>query len=130
LAASAVLDQDVRLLLDEHLSPAIAEQLRSRDHDVVSVAEVGLRQQLDPAVMAWAVAEKRAVATANYQDFRPIHEVFLSRGDRHLGLILIPRRFSLAREGFGRLVEVLDRFLTDHPSENALESAEAWLTGD
>jgi hypothetical protein len=130
LAASAVLDQDVRLLLDEHLSPAIAEQLRSRDHDVLSVAEVGLRQQPDTEVMVWAVAEKRAVATANYQDFRPIHEVYLSRGDRHFGLVLVPRRFSLAREGFGRLIEVLDRFLTDHPAENALESAEIWLTGD
>jgi hypothetical protein len=130
LAASAVLDQDVRLLLDEHLSPAIAEQLRSRDHDVVSVAEVGLRQQLDSAVMVWAVNEKRAVATANYQDFRPLHEVYLSRGDRHYGLLFIPRRYSLAREGFGRLIEALARFLTEHPSENALESAEAWLTGD
>jgi hypothetical protein len=120
----------VRLLLDEHLSPAIAEQLRSRDHDVLSVAEVGLRQQPDTEVMVWAVAEKRAVATANYQDFRPIHEVYLSRGDRHFGLVLVPRRFSLAREGFGRLIEVLDRFLTDHPAENALESAEIWLTGD
>ena len=130
MAASAVRDQDVRLLLDEHLSPAIAEQLRSREHDVVAAAEVGLRQQLDTEIMAWAVAEQRAVATANYQDFRPIHEVYLSRGDRHFGLVLIPRRFSLAREGFGRLIEVLDRFLTDHPSEIAMESAEAWLTGD
>jgi hypothetical protein len=130
LAAPASLAKQVRLLVEEHLSPAIAEQLRSRNHDVVSVAEVDLRQQLDTEVMAWAVAEKRALATANYQDFRPIHEVYLSRGDRHFGLVLIPRRFSLAREGFGRLIKVLDQFLTDHPSENALESAEAWLTGD
>jgi Domain of unknown function (DUF5615) len=120
----------VRLLLDEHLSPAIAEQLRTLKHDAVAVAEVGLRQRLDAEIMAWAVAEKRAVVTANYQDFRPLHEVYLSRGDRHFGLVLIPRRFSLAREGFGRLIEVLDRFPTDHPPENALESAEVWLTGD
>jgi len=54
LAAPADFDPDVRLLLDEHLSPAIAEQLRSREHDVVLVVEVGLRQQLDREVMAWA----------------------------------------------------------------------------
>ena len=130
MAAPADFDPDVRLLLDEHLSPAIAEQLRSREHDVVLVVEVGLRQQLDREVMAWAVAENRALATANYQDFRPIHEVYLSRGDRHFGLVLIPRRFSLAREGFGRLIEALDRFLTEHPSQSALQSAEAWLADD
>lgn len=77
-----------------------------------------------------AVAENRALATANYQDFRPIHEVYLSRGDRHFGLVLIPRRFSLAREGFGRLIEALDRFLTEHASQTALQSAEAWLADD
>lgn len=128
MAAPAPLAKQVRLLLDEHLSPAIAEQLRTIKHDVVAVAEVGLRQQLDALIMAWAVTEKRAVVTANYQDFRPLHEVYLSRGDLHYGLLLIPRRYSLAREGFGSLIEALARFLTDHPSDGALESAEAWLT--
>lgn len=120
----------MRLLLDEHLSPTIAQQLRSRGHDVLAVAEIGLRQQLDIEVMAWAVGERRAVVTANYQDFRRIHDVYLSRGDRHLGLVLVPRRFSLSREGFGRLIEALNGFLMEHPSETAFESAEVWLTND
>ncbi|HVC99837.1 MAG TPA: DUF5615 family PIN-like protein [Candidatus Dormibacteraeota bacterium] len=120
----------MRLLLDEHLGPTIAEQLGQLGHDVVAVAEVGLRQQLDTEVMAWAVGERRAVVTANYQDFRRIHDVYLSRGERHFGPALVPRRFSLSRDGFGRLIETLDRFLTEHPSEPAVESAEAWLTND
>ena len=120
----------MRLLLDEHLSPTIAEQLRKLGHDVIAVVEAGLRQQPDTEVMAWAVGEGRAVVTANYQDFRRIHDVHLSRGDRHFGLILVPRRFSLAREGFGRLIETLDGFLSEHPSEGALESAEVWLTDE
>jgi len=128
VAAPADLDKAVRLLLDEHLSRTVAEQLRKLGHDVMAVVEVGLRQQLDTEVMAWAAGEKRAVVTANYQDFRRIHDVYLSRGDRHFGLVLVPRRFSLSREGFGRLIETLDRLLTEHPSETAFESAEVWLT--
>jgi hypothetical protein len=120
----------VKLLLDEHLSPTIAEQLGKRGHDVTTVIGAGLRQQLDTDVMAWAVADTRAVVTANYQDFRRIHAVYLSRGEGHFGLIYVPRRFSLSREGFGKLITTLGRFLKEHPSETALESAEAWLTDD
>jgi len=118
----------VRLLLDEHLSTTVAEELRRRGHDVVGATEVGLRQQPDSALFAWAVREGRAIATANYQDFRPLHELYLSRGEGHLGLILIPRRVSLAKPGFGRLIEGLDRFLRDRPGPEGLASGEAWLS--
>ena len=130
MAAPADLDKALRLLLDEHLSPTIAAQLREFGHDVMAVVEVGLRQQLDIDVMAWAVGDRRAVVTANYQDFRRIKDVYLSRGDRHFGLVLVPRRFSLSRDGFGRLIQALDRLLTEHPSETAFESAEVWLDDD
>jgi len=117
----------VRLVLDEHLSPTIAEELRRRGHDVVAVAEAGMREQPDAALLDWAVAQDRAVVTANYADFRALHQVRLSRGEGHRGIVYVPRRFSLSQAGFGRLITALDWLLNGHPSNDALESAEVWL---
>ena len=117
----------MKLVLDEHLSPTIANELCRRGHDVVAAAEVGLRQQPDAAVWAWAVGQGRAVVTANYGDFRALHQLHLSRGERHLGVVLVPRRFSLAEAGFGRLIGALERLLREHPRDDALEGVEAWL---
>lgn len=117
----------MKLVLDEHLSPTIAEELRRRGHDVVAAAQVGLRQQPDAAVWAWAVAQGRAVVTANYGDFRALHQLYLSRGERRAGIVLVPRRFSLAEAGFGRLIGALERLLKEHSRDDALEAAETWL---
>ena len=119
----------MKLVLDEHLSPTIAEELRRRGHDVEAVTEVGLRGQPDAAVMTWAIGEGRAVVTANYADFRALHDVYLSRGESHSGVVLVPRRFSLAEAGFGQLIAALVELLKEHPSNNALENAETWLGG-
>jgi predicted nuclease of predicted toxin-antitoxin system len=117
----------VKLVLDEHLSPTIAEELRRRGHDVVAATEVGMRQQPDAALLAWAVGERRGVLTANYADFRALHETYLSRGEHHFGIVLVSRRFSLAEAAFGRLIDAVERLLKENPGETALESAEIWL---
>lgn len=118
----------MKLVLDEHLSPAVAEELRRRGHDVVAAGEAGLRGQPDAALLGWAVSEGRAVLTADYADFRGLHEVYLSRGERHPGIVLVSRRFSLAQAAFGRLIDAIDRLLKEHPGDSALESVETWLS--
>jgi hypothetical protein len=59
------------LLLDEHYSEVIAEQLRHRGHDVVAVTEywdvVGLA---DVELFLLMAAERRAIVTENWSDFR------------------------------------------------------------
>ena len=117
----------MRLLLDERVSRTIAEELRDRGHDVIAVAEAGLAQRPDEEVLAWAVRDGRAVVTANYRDFRMLHERLLLRGERHSGVVLIPRRYSLSVEGFGQLIRLLDSLLQTHPGDDALASAELWL---
>jgi hypothetical protein len=117
----------VRLLLDEHLSPRLAAELSKAGHDVVTAAEAGLRQAADSGLFRQAVAERRAVVTANYRDFRPLHELHLSRGELHYGLILVPRRLSLGLAGLGRLAEAFARLLQDDPSDSALAGTEVWL---
>lgn len=70
----------MKLLLDEHFSQVIAEQLRSRGHDVVAVVErVELRERADAEVLGWAVSQGRAVVTENAGDFLRLHADYLSR---------------------------------------------------
>ena len=58
----------MRLLLDEMLSPVIAEQLRLRGYDVESVAGDPARKGLpDRDVMELARSERRAVVTNNVE---------------------------------------------------------------
>ncbi len=58
-----------RLLLDEHLSPALSEALRSHGHDAVSARAVGLGSTPDQVIMTWAARERRAVVTLDH-DFQ------------------------------------------------------------
>jgi hypothetical protein len=118
----------LRLLLDEHLAPVIAEQLRGRGHDVVAVAaEASLRQLPDEALMAWATSAGRALVTQDLGDFPVIHRDLLSAGKTHAGLILVSRRFSRQSEGVGDLVRALEGLLVAHPNERALTSQLCWL---
>jgi len=117
----------LKLLLNEHFSPVIAAQLRERGHDVVAAEEVGLGQRHDEEVFKWATDHGRAVVTRNVQDYRPIRARQLSRGEAHFGLILVPRRFSLSRAGFGQLTQALDELLERLEDDRTLASAEYWL---
>lgn len=110
----------MRLLVDEMYPPAIAEQLRRRGHDVVAVAErVELRSLSDPAVIAAAQPERRAVVTENVADFVPLANVADERGEPHHGLVLVdPASYPRGhRRTIGRMVTELARLLNDHPSD-------------
>ena len=56
----------MRLLLDEHFSRHIAEQLRTRGHDAVAVGErADLAGLADDELFAAAQQERRAIVTEN-----------------------------------------------------------------
>ena len=118
----------MRLLLDEHLSPAIADQLRARLHDVVTVVEAGLAGMTDERVLAWAVREQRAVVTNNIQDFRALHADSLRTSSPHYGIVLVSTgKYSLRRDNPGPLVAALDRLLVQSPATDALLDIEHFL---
>ena len=61
------------LLLDEMYSPVVAEQLRARGHDAVSVHDPEYRYlegAPDEEIFAAALAEERALVAENVPDFR------------------------------------------------------------
>jgi hypothetical protein len=100
----------VRLLLDAHYSPKVAEQLSARGHDVMAaVADEDLRQLPDRELFAYAVTERRVLVTNDVADFIALAQQAAAAGEHHFGLVFTSDR-SLPRSkgGIGRLVRALD----------------------
>ncbi len=55
----------MRFLLDQNISPKVAEPLRAAGHDVIVAREVGLRSATDETVMAAARSEDRVLISAD-----------------------------------------------------------------
>lgn len=119
----------MKLLLDEHFSHRVAEQLRKRGCDVIAVVEqVELREMCDDDLVRWANEKSRAIVTENVQDFLPIHGHLLTEGEAHAGLVLTsPRTFPRSGAGIGPLVTALTKLLTEHPDDDWLRSDVFWL---
>ncbi len=77
---------NVKLLLDENLSPRVAEILRREDGlDAVHIRDRGLLEAKDHEVLERAYAEDRILATKNVGDY-----VKLARArELHPGIILL-----------------------------------------
>ena len=114
----------MKLLLDEHYSPSIAEQLRKRRHDVVAAAAIPeLVHRDDAAILAWATQHGRAIVTENASDYLELHHDYLARSKGHFGIVLTSaRRFPRRRAAIGRLVTGLDALLKLVPGDDALRA--------
>lgn len=100
--------------------PVVAEQLRARGHDVVSVHDPDYRRlegAPDEEVFAAALAEERALVTENVPDFRLLEADALARGEAHATLVFTSnRQFPRGEPGtIGRLVEALDELVSEAP---------------
>ena len=117
----------MKLLLDEMLSPVIAERLRARGHDVEAIA--GSREGLsDFDVMELARAEGRAVVTNNLVDFRPLHhEAVAPGGPGHHGMVFMPGTYRRTKADIGRIVRALEAKLAEYPGDDDLANGETWL---
>jgi len=89
------------LLLDEMFSDSIAQQLRAKVHDVISVvADPALVALPDEQALAYATAEGRALVTANIKDFVPLDGRYRAAGQSHAGLILVSTKTFPQDRGF------------------------------
>jgi predicted nuclease of predicted toxin-antitoxin system len=110
----------MKLLLDEMYAPAIAEQLRVRGHDVVSVHDLeyrALEGAPDEEVWSRAIAEDRALVSENVQDFWRIEADANARGQPVTHVIFTTdRQFPWGDpRTIGRLVLALDALLVTPP---------------
>lgn len=119
----------MKLLLDAHYSPAIAEQLRKRGHDVVAAGErPDLRALSDAELLVRAVAERRALVTNNAADFVPLIQRVAEVGDHHFGLVLTSdRTFPRSTRAIGRHVRALEHLLRAHPADDGFADTSVWL---
>jgi predicted nuclease of predicted toxin-antitoxin system len=118
----------VKLALDHHYSPDIADQLRARGHDAVAAIERGWDQEDDEPMLALCLAEQRALLTNNVPDFVEIARRWSVQGQSHAGLIFtsdasLPR----TRGNIGRFVELLHDFLTEHAESDDFTDRVHWL---
>ncbi len=107
----------MKLLLDEMLSAAIAQQLRNRGHDAGAVAErPELRGLPDPDVFAHAQQEARAIVTYNRDDFLALDRHYRDQGRGHHGIVILnPNRFPQGPPTIGPLVASLEALATTGP---------------
>jgi len=103
----------VKLLLDEQISPRVAERLQGFGHDVVAVSELSsLKGKSDKAVFLAARESGRAVVTYDRDDYLALAAGFAERGLAHDGLVIInPKRLS--SRDLTVLVNALDRFIRE-----------------
>ena len=119
----------MKLLLDEMLSPVIAQQLRDRGHDVQAITGQPQHEAMsDAEVMDLARAQRRAVVTNNLVDFRPLHhEAIAPGGPGHFGMVFIAGGYRRTGADVGRIVEALEAKLAAFPGERDLADGETWL---
>jgi predicted nuclease of predicted toxin-antitoxin system len=119
----------LRLLLDEHYSHEIAEQLRERGHDVTAVTgDPALEGLDDESLLGLARDQGRALLTNNVRDFALLILEWTGRGESHAGVIYtsddgMPR----SRNTIGLFVERLSALLDNHPGEESFRDRVEWL---
>ncbi len=109
-----------KLYLDEHLSPRIAVQLRKYGFDVITLHDRGMLSRDDPALLAAAASEKRAIVTCNFSDFANLDEEYDAGGKQHWGIVLT------TEEPTGILIKRLLKLLNTL-SSNELKNQIRWL---
>ena len=106
----------MRLLLDEMLSSAIAEQLRSRGFDVEAVEESPeLRGSSDLDLFEHAHREEQALVTYNRDDFLALDRRLRAEGRDHHGIVILSHRRFPQGEATGALLASLEALLHSGP---------------
>lgn len=115
----------MRLLLDEHFSSVIAEELRRRGVDAVAIQRErpDLEGEDDEVVLHSATAERRVVVTNNVRDYAPLVEEFGLRGELQFGVLFTDdETFPRSELGIGAIVRALAAFVAAAENEELLNS--------
>ena len=108
-------------LLDEDLSYRVAEGLRRRGVDAISVHEVGRanRQVSDAEQLEYATQQGRVLVTYNRADYQALDALWRTQGRTHAGGLWCAER-SIPRRAIGDLTRALAQFADQHESLSGL----------
>ncbi len=111
----------IRLYVDEDAAQhAVVEGLRNRGVDVLTILEAGMTRTTDDEQLEFATSQGRSIYTLNVDDFCRLHVEFLSEGNDHAGIIVIPRQRYSIGEKIRRLMELIQS-VTAEEMRNRLE---------
>lgn len=104
----------MRLLLDEHINPEVARQLRRKGYDVVSVEEAQMREASDEQLLSFAASQSQALVTYNVRDFRRLLSEWHRAARHHSGIIFVNEK-TASQKTVGPLVRALKKLLDAAP---------------
>jgi hypothetical protein len=118
----------VKLLLDHHYSPAIANHLRSQGYDVETAQDRGWSLDDDERLLSSCAEQQRALLTNNVGDFMLIGRRWALEDRQHFGLIFTSdRSLPRSRQTIGTSVSLLGSLLSANPDPSALVDQIQWL---
>ena len=104
----------ILLYIDEDsMDEDFVQALRSRNVDVLTVADVGMLHKSDQEQLDWAKENDRVIFSFNTRDFYRLHSDLLEQGLSHGGIILAPQQ----RYGIGDLMRGVLRLINTKSTE-------------
>jgi predicted nuclease of predicted toxin-antitoxin system len=101
----------IRLYLDEDVNVLVADLLKARGFDALTVRDAGQLQASDEEQFAYAVSQERTLVTHNRSDFEELIQAYFDTGQIHYGVILAVRRSP--QDITQRLLAILNQVTAD-----------------
>jgi predicted nuclease of predicted toxin-antitoxin system len=79
----------LRILLDEHLSPTLAQRLTALGYEVTCTRDRGLLGWKDWRLLPWCAEQGYAICTDNGADFQRLHDERRAKGEEHPGILVV-----------------------------------------
>ena len=103
----------MKYYLDEDISYKVADILKRRDIDAISVHEVAMAQAPDQKQLEFAVSEGRALVTRNRDDYIQLTVRFFNDYRPHHGVLIIPH--TIPGDDFSLIARALEGYASNHP---------------
>ena len=116
----------VHLYMDEDSMDAhLVRALRARHVDVVTSEEAGMRERTDEEQLAYATAQGRVIYSFNVGHFSQLHADYLSKRQRHTGIVLAPQQRYSVGEQMRRLLRLIG-MRSAEDMKNQVEFLNSW----